>query len=88
MVNIAWNVLVLLKKFETDALETSPKRVIQKTTEATTDLIGNKIANRITKVSKNLQQSNSETVIIEHDREIPKVRRYISQAKDKKLLMI
>ena len=75
---------MLLKKFETDALETSPKRVIQKTTEATTDLIGNKIAN----VSKNLQQSNSETVINEHDREIPKVRRYISQAKDKKLLMI
>ena len=30
----------------------SPKRVIQKTAEATDDLIGNKIANRITKFSK------------------------------------
>ena len=33
------------KKSATDALKTSFKRVIQKTTEATGDLIGNKIAN-------------------------------------------
>ena len=38
----------------TDALKTSSKRVIQKRAEATGDLIGNKIANRTTKVSKNL----------------------------------
>ena len=38
------------KKSATDALKTSSKRVIQKTAEATADLIGNKIANRITKV--------------------------------------
>ena len=41
------------KKFATDALKTSSKQVIQKTAEATGDLIGNKIANRITIVSKN-----------------------------------
>ena len=41
------------KQFETDALKTSSKTVIQKTAEATGNLIGNKMANRITKVSKN-----------------------------------
>ena len=52
------------------------KGVIQKT-PATGDLIGNKIADRITKVSKSSQQNHSETVTNEHDKEIPK-ERYIS----------
>ena len=64
----------------TDALKTSSKTVIQKKAEATGDLISNKIASKITKVSKNLQQNNSETVINEHDKEIPK-ERYISKRK-------
>ena len=42
------------KKLATDALKTSSKRVIQKIAEVTGDLIGNKIADKITKVSKNL----------------------------------
>ena len=46
------------KKSATHALKTSSKRVIQKTLEATGDLIGNKIANKITRVSKNSQQNN------------------------------
>ena len=40
-------------------------------------MIGNKIANKITKVSKNSRQDYSETVINKHDKEIPK-ERYIS----------
>ena len=40
-----------------------------KTAEATGDLIDNKIASKITKVSK-----NSETVTNEHEKEIPKER--------------
>ena len=36
----------------TDALKTASKRAIQKTAEATGDLMCNKIADRITKVSK------------------------------------
>ena len=67
----------MLKKSATDALKTSSKRVIQKTAEATGDLIGNKIANRIIEVSKNSQQNNSETVTNEHDKEIPK-EKYVS----------
>ena len=34
--------------------------------------MGNKIANEITKISKNSPQNNSETVKNEHDKEIPK----------------
>ena len=40
-------------------------------------MIANKIANKITKLSKNSQQNNSETVTNEHDKEIPK-ERYVS----------
>ena len=40
------------KKYTTDALKTSSK-VIQKPREAIGDLIGNKTADKITKVSKN-----------------------------------
>ena len=65
------------KKSARDALRTFSKRVIQKTAEATSDLIGNKIANRIAKVSKHSQQNNSETVTNKHDKEIPK-ERYVS----------
>ena len=46
-------------------------------TETTGNLICNKIANKITKVSKNLQQNSLETVTNEHGKEIPK-ERYIS----------
>ena len=45
---------------------------LQKTAEATGDLIDNKITDRITKVSKRSPQINSEIITNEHDREIPK----------------
>ena len=62
------------KQSATDAFKTASKRAIQKTTEATDDLIGNKIANKITKAPQKLQENNSETVINETDKEIPKER--------------
>ena len=40
------------KKSTTDARQTASKRVIQKTAKATGDLIGNKIADKTTSVSK------------------------------------
>ena len=40
------------KKSTTDTIKTASKRAIQKTAEATVDLIGNKIADKITTVSK------------------------------------
>ena len=45
------------KKSTADAIETASKRAIQKTEEATGDLIGNKIADKITSVSKSLQKN-------------------------------
>ena len=65
------------KKFATNVFKTSSKRGIPKTAEAAGDLIGNKIAKRITKVSKNLQQNTLETDRNENDKEIPK-EKYIS----------
>ena len=41
------------KKFTTDAIKRASKRSIQKTTEAIGGLIGNKIADKITSISKN-----------------------------------
>ena len=40
-----------------DAAKTASKRVIQKTAEATGDLIGNKIADRITSVGKSKERT-------------------------------
>ena len=40
------------KKSTTDAIKTASKRAIQKTAEATGDLIGNKTADKITSVLK------------------------------------
>ena len=48
-----------------------------KTADKTDDLIGNKIANKITKVSRSSPQNNSHTITNKHDKEIPK-ERYIS----------
>ena len=47
-------------------------------------MIGNKIAEKITKVSQNSQQNSSETVTNEHDKEIPK-ERYISPKERQKI---
>ena len=52
------------KQSATDALKNASKKkiiIIQKTAEATGDLICNKIAYRITKVSKTSSKNNSET---------------------------
>ena len=69
------------KKSTTDAVTTASKRAIQKTAEATA---GNKIADKITSVSKRspieLHSQNEDEI------EIPK-ERYISPEKGNKLLM-
>ena len=59
------------KQSATIAVKTSSKRDIQKTAEATGDLIRNKIANKITKVSKTSQKNYLETVTNKNDKEIP-----------------
>ena len=65
------------KQSETDTFKTTSKREIQKTAEATGDLIGNKIPNKIARVSKNSQQKKAETVTNEYDKELL-IERYVS----------
>ena len=64
------------------------KRAIQKPAESTGDLIGNKIANGITKASKTLPQNSSVTNKQENiglDREIHR-ERYISPEQRQKII--
>ena len=61
------------KKSATDAIKTTLKRAIQKTAEGTGDLIGNKIADKITSVSKKFKELPPK----EANNEISK-ERYIS----------
>ena len=49
-------------KTEIDAAKTASKRVVQKTAEATLDLIGNKIADKITSVSKSKKDDKTKKV--------------------------
>ena len=63
------------KKYATDAIKTASKRAIQKTAEATGDLVGNKIADKITSASK--KSRNEEIKSNQVNNEIPK-ERYIS----------
>ena len=75
------------KKSATDAARNMSKKVFRKTSKATGDLISNKFANNITKVSRSLPQYNSETITNKHDKELSK-ERYISSEENRKLLMI
>ena len=59
----------MLNNLQQKHFKTSLKRVIQKTEEATGDLVGNKIAYKIAGVLE-----NSEKVTNEHNKEIPKER--------------
>ena len=52
----------------------------KKKAEATGALIGNKVPNKITRVSKDSQQNSSEIVTNEYDKKIRKDR-YVSQEK-------
>ena len=67
------------KQSAIDLFETASKRAIEKTAEATVDLIGNKVADKITKVSRISPQNKLETVTnaeenVGLDREIPRAR--------------
>ena len=67
------------KKSTTDAIKTASKRVIQKTAEATGDLIGNKIAEKITSVSKPNNSNNNNNNNNNKDVELTThKKRYIS----------
>ena len=65
------------KKSTTDAVKSASKRAIQKTEEATGDLIGNEIADKITSISKKSTkelQNNETEVGRASPKDIPKKR--------------
>ena len=69
----------MLKNLQQMHLKLLLIKVIQKTVEGTGDLIGNKISEKITKVTRTSPQNSSEIVTNERDyigfdREIPKER--------------
>ena len=72
------------RKSATDAIKTASTRAIQKTVEATGDLVGNKIAEKRTSVSK---KSTKKLPTIEEDAELitPK-KRYISSEERQQII--
>ena len=71
------------KKSMTDAIKTASKRAIQKTAKGTGDLIGNKIADKITSVSK----KKSAKELPNNKTEEEDVKGTYLQKKDNKLFM-
>ena len=75
------------RKSATDAIKTASKRAIQKAAETTGDLVGNKIADRITSISKkSLKKPRDEELQSNKtNNEIPK-ERYISPKEIQKII--
>ena len=71
------------KKSSADAIKTASKRAIQKIAEATGDLVGNKIADKITSASK--KSHNEEIQSNKVNNETPK-ERYISPKERQKII--
>ena len=70
------------KKSTSDPIKAALKRVIQKTAEASGDLIGNKIADKITSVSKKPSNNNNDD-----DVELTtQKKRYISPEEKQKII--
>ena len=86
-VYIVRNFLIMLNNSQQIHIKTTSKKSNSKTVEATGDLIGNKIANRITKVSRSLLQNNSETITREYFKEIPE-ERYISRRRTESMMIV
>ena len=74
------------KQSGTDVLKTTSKNS-KETTKVTGYLVGNKIAIRITKISRSSPQNNSETITNEHEKEIPKAK-YRSPEERQKIIDI
>ena len=72
------------KKSATDAIKTASKRAIQKTAEAKGDLIDNKIANKITSISKKKSDNSNNN---NNDVELTTAKkRYISPEGRQKII--
>ena len=75
------------KKSTTDAIKTASERAIQKTAEATSDLISNKLADQITSASKSSAELQSENDDANSEIGVPRKDRYLHK-EDNRLLMM
>ena len=81
--------LVSAKKSTTDAIKTASKRAIQKTVEAAGDLIGKKIADKITSISKKKSTKelhNNDEIKEEYVEIATPKKRYISPEERKQII--
>ena len=83
-VNTAKNFLIIPNNLLQIFFKTSQK-TNSKNSRSKWCLIDNKIADKITKISKTLQKKKSETATNEHNKEIPK-EGYISPEKRQKVI--
>ena len=60
LINVAKTWWILQHKTRVDAVKTDSKRVVQKAAEATGDLIGNKLADKITSVGKSKEKEKNK----------------------------
>ena len=74
------------KKSTTDAIKTASKRAIQKSAEATGDLIVNKIANKMTSVSKKSSNNNNNDDNDENVELTTHKKKYISPEERKQII--
>ena len=75
------------KKSTTDAIKTASKRAIQKAAKATGDLIGNKIADKITSVSKKSNNDDDDDDDDDEDVQLTThKKRYISPEERKQVI--
>ena len=85
MVNTVKNLLIVLKNSSADVLKAASKKAIRKTTEATCDLIGNKITRTTSQNTSNKSKTIMQTGNAD---EIPREICILpEEKKDKRLLM-
>ena len=83
VINMEKKLVDTAKKSATDAIKIASKRAIQKTAEATGYLLGNKIADKITSVSK---KSTKKLPTIDEDVELTPRKSYISPEERQKII--
>ena len=83
VINMEKKLVDTAKKSATDAIKNASKRAIQETAEATGDLVGIKIADKITNVSK---KSTKKLPTIDEDVEWTTHKRYISPEKRQQII--
>ena len=83
--NYGQTLLDSAEKSTTDAIKTASKRAIQKAAEATDDLIGNKIADKITSASKKSSTEHSKNDDANTEIAVPR-KKYISREERRQII--